>query len=91
MSHTPNFDVKVKTILDSARSGERTCALSERKWTMSETELNWYKHFNVPPSKLHPLTRMHVLTGFFVGYQWWNNKSAEDGSSKEYVLWHERD
>lgn len=79
MSKTPNYDAKVKAILDAVSLGERTCKLTGRKWNMSEEELGWYKHFNVPPSAYHPLTRMHILTGFFVGYQWWNNKSAEDG------------
>lgn len=81
MSKTPKYDAKVKAIFDKTKPGERTCELTGRKWDMSEKEIERYRHFNVPPSKLHPLTRMHVLTGFFVGYQWWNNKSAEDGSN----------
>ncbi len=81
MSKTPNFDARVKTILDATIPGERVCALSGRTWNMTAEEVGWYKHFNVPSSKLHPLTRMHVLTGFFVGYQWWNNKSVEDDTT----------
>lgn len=80
MIKTPNFNEKIKAILDATSVGERTCVLTGRKWNMTGEEIEWYKKFNVPPSKLHPLTRMYILTGFFVGYQWWNNKSAEDGS-----------
>ena len=80
MNKTPNYNAKVKAILDATQPGERTCALTGRKWDMSVEEIERYKHFNVPPSKYHPLTRMHILAGFFVGYQWWNNKSSEDGT-----------
>jgi hypothetical protein len=79
MSHTPNFDAKIKTILDATKSGERVCALTGEKWEMTEEEISWYKKFNVPPSKYSPLSRLRHLTSFFVGGQWWNNKHPETG------------
>ncbi len=80
MSNTPDFDVKVKAILDATTPWERTCALTGEKWMMDEEEIGWYRKLNVPPSKCSPLTRLRVITAYFIGVQWWNNKSAKDGS-----------
>lgn len=77
MSKTPNYDAKIKTILDSLQPGEHTCVLTGEKWLMTDEEIGWYKKFNVPPSSRTPLTRMRILSGFMNGYQWWWHKHAE--------------
>tara|TARA_Y100000031_G_C8210687_1_gene380770 strand:+ start:1384 stop:1509 length:126 start_codon:yes stop_codon:yes gene_type:complete len=41
MDKTPNYDVKVKTILDALEPGERTCDLTGEKWVMDEEEISW--------------------------------------------------
>ena len=79
MSHTPKFDAKIRKILAASMAGERTCMLTGERWNMTVEDLDWHKKFLVPPSFYAPLTWMRILTAFFVGYQWWNNKSTSDG------------
>lgn len=80
MSRTPNYDAKVKAILDATQAGERVCALTGEKWMMDEEEISWYKKFNVPPSVFSPRVRMWHMTNFFAVYQWWWNKHPETGA-----------
>jgi hypothetical protein len=79
VSKTPQFDSKIKEILDSLEPGERTCALTGEKWVMDEEEISWYRKFNVPPSVMHPHTRWQLAIGQYVGYQWWWHKHLETG------------
>ena len=79
MSHTPNYDAKIKAILDNLEPGERTCELTGEKWMMTEEEIGWYRKFQVPPSKRAPLTRMQHMTCFWLSFQWWWNKHPETG------------
>ena len=79
MSKTPNFDAKVKAILDAAAPGERTCSLLGTKWQMTEEELGWYRKFNVPPSTVAPQTRLRQLLGFAAGVSIWWKPHAETG------------
>lgn len=79
MSKTPQFDVKIKTILDGLAVGEKTCALTGETWIMTEEEIKWYKKFQMPPSPYAPLTRWYLLSGVALGYEWWWNKHAETG------------
>ena len=79
MSKTPNYDAKVKAILDAAKPGDKICALTGEKWNMTAEELGWYKHFNVPPSKYHPHTRMWLMTAFWTSFQWWWQRHPETG------------
>ncbi|MFH1315040.1 MAG: hypothetical protein ABIH67_01455 [Candidatus Uhrbacteria bacterium] len=79
MSNTPNYDAKVKTILDALKPGERVCALTGEKWMMDEEEISWYKKFNVPPHPWSPLTRMKQLASFYTIYQFWYQKHPETG------------
>ncbi len=79
MSKTPNYDAKVKAILDELTPGERVCELTGEKWKMTEREISWYKKFNVPPSKYSPLTRWRLMTSFFCGWQWWYNPHPKTG------------
>ncbi|MFH1253640.1 MAG: hypothetical protein V1664_04930 [Candidatus Uhrbacteria bacterium] len=79
MSKTPNYDTKIKIILDSLQPGERTCPVTGEKWTVTEEEIGWYKHFNVPPSDILPLARRHWLNGFNAGLNIWWNKHALTG------------
>ncbi|MFH1433436.1 MAG: hypothetical protein ABIG32_00895 [Candidatus Uhrbacteria bacterium] len=72
MSKTPQFDAKVKAILDELKPGERVCELTGEKWVMDEEEIGWYKKFNVPPSAWHPRVRLRLLHGFASGLAlWW--------------------
>src|SRR3989338_1504802 len=77
MSQTPNYDVKVKTILDTLKPGERVCSMTGEKWMMTEEEIGWYKKFNVPPPKVSPLTRWKHHGAWYVGYQYWYQKHPE--------------
>ncbi|OGL71463.1 hypothetical protein A3D69_00390 [Candidatus Uhrbacteria bacterium RIFCSPHIGHO2_02_FULL_54_11] len=77
MSKTPNYDAKVKTILDATTSGERVCALTGEKWIMTEEEIGWYKKFNVPPHPWAPLVRLKHLMGFPSGIAIWKKPHAE--------------
>jgi hypothetical protein len=81
MIKTPNYDEKIKKILDSLQSGERVCTLTGEKWLMDETEIGWYRKFNVPPSKLSPLARMKTLYSYFTVFDIWYNRHAETGKS----------
>ena len=78
-SKTPNYDAKVKEILDGLTPGQRTCEITGQTWDMTEEEIGWYKKFNVPPSRVAPHTRWQLAIGFYIGYQWWWNKHWETG------------
>jgi len=86
MSQTPNYDAKVKIILDSLVPGERTCVLTGEKWLMDEKEIGWYKKFNVPPSKYSPTTRIRLVNSNFVLFDVWYNYHAETGKSVISVI-----
>ncbi|MFH1404629.1 MAG: hypothetical protein ABIH21_00840, partial [Patescibacteria group bacterium] len=79
MSKTPNFDAKVKTVLDATTPGERVCELTGEKWEMTQEEIDWYKKFNVPPSNYHPDTRNYIMTSFWLTFNWWWNKHWKTG------------
>jgi len=81
MSKTPNYDEKIKKILDSLVSGERVCALTGEKWLMTDEEIGWYKKFNVPPSKLAPETRWKYFSTFGIGNQIWYHQHMKTGES----------
>jgi hypothetical protein len=81
MSKTPNYNTKVKEILDRLEPGERVCDLTGEKWFMDEREIGWYNKFNVPPSKYSPLTRMRLMHGYFIMWNIWYNKHVETGKS----------
>ena len=51
MSHTPNYDTKVKAILDGLTPGETVCEMTGEKWLMDAEEMEMYRRFNVPPSQ----------------------------------------
>ncbi len=79
MSKTPQFDQKVKEILEATSPGERTCELTGAKWEMTNEEISWYKKFNVPPSKWAPQTRMRLVYGFASGIALWWKSHAKTG------------
>ncbi|MBI2485213.1 hypothetical protein HYW18_03650 [Candidatus Uhrbacteria bacterium] len=83
MNRTPNYDAKVKSILDAIKPGERVCALTGEKWNMTEEEIGWYKKFNVPPHSCAPIPRLKQLLGFPVGIAIWKKPHAE---TKEPLL-----
>ena len=74
MSRTPNYDAKIKIILDNLQPSERSCALTGEKWQMTQEEISWYRMFSVPPCSLSPQTLWLILQGFCVGYEWWWHK-----------------
>jgi len=67
MSKTPNYDAKVKAILDAAKPGERTCSITGRQWQLTERELEILRQYNVPPSTVDPEVRKDILNGFNTG------------------------
>jgi len=79
MSKTPNYDLKVKQILDELEPGERVCELTGETWVMNEEEIGWYRKFNVPPGPYSPKGKLLLLSSFYLVYQWWWNKDAETG------------
>ena len=79
MAKTPNYDAKIKEVLDAVQPGERTCALTGEKWVMDQNEIDWYHKFNVPPSKMMPYTRACLCFCWGSGCQWWWNKHPETG------------
>ncbi|MFH1315295.1 MAG: hypothetical protein ABIH67_02750 [Candidatus Uhrbacteria bacterium] len=73
MSKTPQYDVKVKKILDQLKSGdEQVCPLSGKTWVLDDKELEICHRFNVPPSKVEPKLRLDYLNAFNTGLSiWW--------------------
>ena len=71
MSHTPNYDAKVKAILDATKPGEQICALLGEKWNRTEEEIGWYRKFNVPPMKYSRNTIWRWIASFDAAYQFW--------------------
>ncbi len=86
MFHTPNYDAKVKAILDVTTPSERTCTLLGTKWMMDEKEIAQYRKYNVPPSKYAPLTRMKLMSTNIVVFDMWYNKHAETGKPMVSVI-----
>ncbi|PJA47308.1 hypothetical protein CO172_02255, partial [Candidatus Uhrbacteria bacterium CG_4_9_14_3_um_filter_36_7] len=79
MSKTPNYDAKVKAILDATKPGEKTCQLTGDNWYMDENEIEIYRKYKVPPSKYAPLIRMKLIHGYFVMFDMWYNKHPQTG------------
>ncbi|PJA47165.1 hypothetical protein CO172_02920 [Candidatus Uhrbacteria bacterium CG_4_9_14_3_um_filter_36_7] len=71
MSKTPNYDAKIKMILNAAILGERTCRLTGEKWNFDEEHLGWCQKFSIPPSFISPKTRVKLLFGFSTGIAIW--------------------
>lgn len=77
MSKTPNYDAKVKAILDGLKPGdEQICPLSGKKWFLDEKEIEVCRKFNVTPSKTEPETRLNYLNGFNTGFSLWWKKDV---------------
>ncbi|MBI4598772.1 hypothetical protein HY734_01080 [Candidatus Uhrbacteria bacterium] len=81
MSKTPQYNIKLKPILDALQPGEQTCAITGEKWIMTEEEIACYKRFNVPPSKYAPETRWKILGAFLIGNQIWYQKHPDTGKT----------
>lgn len=68
MSKTPNFDAKIKPILDALRPGQViNCPITKKDWALDEKEIEICRRFQVPPCLIEPQTRMMYLNGFSVG------------------------
>ncbi|MEK7665597.1 MAG: hypothetical protein AAB337_01815 [Patescibacteria group bacterium] len=79
MASTPNYDAKVKAILDATTLGERVCAITGEKWTQDSKELEIYRRFNVPPLKICTNALWKWMAFYDAGFQFWWNKHAETG------------
>ncbi|MFH1404854.1 MAG: hypothetical protein ABIH21_02030 [Patescibacteria group bacterium] len=79
MSKTPNYDKKIKTILDATIPGERVCELTGQKFELTQEHIDWAKELNVPPTQWKPEVRNKYLAGFANGIAMWKNKHAETG------------
>lgn len=79
MSKAPKFDEKISSLLNDLKPGERSCSVTDEKWSMTQEEIDWYKIFQVPPSRLGLYTRMKLNKGFDIGYQWWYHEHPETG------------
>ncbi|MFH1253503.1 MAG: hypothetical protein V1664_04210 [Candidatus Uhrbacteria bacterium] len=68
MSKTPNFDVKIKTVLDSLKPGQIiNCPITKKDWRLDEKEIEICRRFQAPPCPIEPQTRMMYLNGFSTG------------------------
>lgn len=76
---TPQFDAKMKEILDTLKSGERKCEITGKKWNLVQEEIKQYYKFNVPVIEMDPNTRWAYLGFFSTGFQFWWNKHFETG------------
>jgi len=81
MSHTPNYDAKIKALLDATPLGERTCPLTGETWNFDERELAWCRQFNAPRLDYSPRTQMKILGGFRSMFEIFWNKHAFSGES----------
>ncbi len=79
MSHTPNFDAKVKAILDATQPGERICALTGEKWMMTEKDIEMFRHHQVPPLTVHPESYLKKMLPLHTGFSWWWNTDVTTG------------
>lgn len=86
MSKTPNFDAKMKAILDQIELGERTCPLSGEKWNFDEREMDWCRKFNAPRLDYSPRTQMQRLLSFRTAYEiFWNTHALSGEPILSYL------
>ena len=72
MNRTPNFDLKVKAILDATKPGERVCPISGETWILTSEDIERYRAWGVPPPVYSPTIRMKELAGWGAGIDlWW--------------------
>jgi hypothetical protein len=79
MSKTPQYDAKVKEILDSLEPGERTCKASGKQWQMNGAEIELYKRYNIPSSPYSPDARQKLHGAFYTAFSWWWHADKETG------------
>jgi len=81
MSKTPNYDIKIKPVLDALKPNtEITCPISGEKRVLTQKEIDVYRKHLAPPKDYAPVVRMQMLTTQWPGGQWWYNKHAETGA-----------
>ncbi len=81
MSKTPNFDAKIKTLLDATQPGERVCPISGATWTLTADDIDRCREWNVPPPVLAPLMRLKELAGWGAGIDLWWKPHALTGKA----------
>ena len=79
MSNTPNYDAKVKAILDATAPGKKMDAVTGQTWTMSDKDIEMFRRFNVPPLTVHPETYLKQMLALHTGFSWWWNKDVATG------------
>src|SRR3989338_4675686 len=79
MSKTPNYDAKIKALLDNTKLGERTCPLTGEKWNFDERGMGWCRKFNAPRLDYSPRTQMKIFGGFRNMFEIFWNKHAISG------------
>lgn len=78
-SKTPNFDSKVKDILNAIKFGERVCPISGEKWELTQEEIDCSKKFMIPQTNVSPTVRRIWIRGFIISATIWWNKDAITG------------
>ncbi|MFH1405434.1 MAG: hypothetical protein ABIH21_05085 [Patescibacteria group bacterium] len=72
MSKTPNFDIKLKAILDATQLGERFCPISGERWQLDQDEIERCRAWGVPVLEMSPAMRVHFLGSWGAGVDlWW--------------------
>ncbi|KKW35410.1 MAG: hypothetical protein UY82_C0039G0010 [Candidatus Uhrbacteria bacterium GW2011_GWC2_53_7] len=79
MNNTPNFNMKIKAILDATKHGERVCEMTGERWEVTEIDIERWRRFNVPPMKVSPKTYFKLMGQLLTGYSWWWNTDVESG------------
>ncbi|MFH1405331.1 MAG: hypothetical protein ABIH21_04525 [Patescibacteria group bacterium] len=79
MSKTPNYDNKIKSILDATQPGERVCELTGQKWMLDQRTLQMLRDFNLPVPVFSPRTFLMRLLILLTGFSWWWNKDYRNG------------
>ncbi|MFH1315150.1 MAG: hypothetical protein ABIH67_02015 [Candidatus Uhrbacteria bacterium] len=79
MSKTPQYDKKIKEILDGLEPGEQICSMTNEKWQMTDTDIDMYRQFNVPPFTVAPEQYHKMAWMMHTGWSWWWNKDANTG------------
>ncbi len=79
MSNTPNFDAKIKALLDATKPGERVCPISGERWTLTADDIAELRKWNVPPPIYAPSFRLKCLAAGMSGIDLWYRPHALTG------------
>ena len=72
MSRTPQFDIRLKALLDATMPGERVCPISGEKWMLTAEDIERFRAWGVPVPEYSPTIRLKELAGWGAGIDlWW--------------------